>query len=235
MPFDFLELKHYEVDYKELFEELNSQNLFSDRNAQNMYFMRWMEELKNCDKVIRNELNSKEDILRLSMFLRNEPEIFQLPMNHINNRIYIHFRVSIANDIIKSHGDVSQYVELNEFRSSKSEIRWNPVDRHLTSQKRTDPILIVPYKNNQYNYLVIDGNHRITYKVNNMIDDIRATFLAEESVIDMEIFSSSFDKLYYIMMNEINHIANLHHYKNYSAERLLNMSYLVDGKFKFRY
>lgn len=234
MPFDFINFRHYSINYSDLFNDINSKIILSDTTVQIQYLKRWMKELKDCDDILKTQLNTPESISKIRLLLRLEPEIFQLPIYFQNNKILIHFRATIANKIISNDKDKSEYIPISEFIQSNSLFKWNPVNTNVDSYSSSnEPIIIVPFLDRQYNYLVIDGNHRLTYKAKNNIDGIHALIISEQSVIELSLFSSGFDKLYYIMHNELNHMANETHYKKANALQLVQKSYLKDGEFKF--
>ncbi|HEY8909701.1 MAG TPA: hypothetical protein VIM51_05410 [Desulfosporosinus sp.] len=236
MPFDFLNHQHYSIDYSNLFDVLNSQEILSDENIQIQYLKIWMKSLEHHDNIIKNELKTQESIFKLKLMLQSEPEIFQLPMNHQNIEVLLHFRASIANQIISEYKSESQcqFIPLDEFVQKNSVFNWTPVNINVDAYSNSKkPIILVPFLNNQYSYLVIDGNHRLTYKTRNNINDIHAIIISEQTVIEHSLFSSSFDKFYYIMFNELNHMANATHHKKANALQLIQKSYLTDGNFKF--
>lgn len=234
MPFDFINKRHYSINYSNLFDELNSQKILSDEKLQIQHLKTWMNKLDDCDNIIKNQLNTKESILKLSLLLESEPEIFQLPIYYQSNEILLHFRVSIANEIISKFKSKSQFISLTEFIEENREINWTPVNKNVDVYSNSkEPIIMVPFLFNQYNYLVIDGNHRLTYKTKNNINDVHALIISEQTVIEHSLFSSGFDKFYYIMINEINHMANATHFKKANALQLVQKSYLKDGSFKF--
>jgi len=234
VPFDFVNFRHYSINYSDLFNEINSKKILSDKNLQIQYLKIWLKELKDCDDILKNQLNTSESISKLRLLLQLEPEIFQLPIDFEHNKILLHFRVTIANKIISDVKDKSQFIPLSEFIQKNSLFKWTPVNTNIESYSNSnEPIIIVPFLDRQYSYLVIDGNHRLTYKVKNNIDGIHALIISEQSVIEHSLFSSGFDKLFYIMYNELNHMANATHYKKENALQLVQKSYLKDGKFKF--
>lgn len=234
MPFDFINFRHYSINYSNLFNEINSQKILSDENLQIQYLKMWMKKLDDCDVYIKNQLNTRESISKLRLLLQLEPEIFQLPIHFQNNKILLHFRVSIANEIISKAKPESLFIPLTKFVQKNSEISWTPVDTNVNSYSNSkEPIVMVPFLDRHYNFLVIDGNHRLTYKTKNNIDDIHALIISEQTVIEHSLFSSGFDKFYYIMSNELNHMANATHFKKANALQLVEKSYLKDGKFKF--
>ncbi|WP_160692576.1 hypothetical protein [Clostridium sp. C2-6-12] len=233
MPFNFTSYKHYSVNYSNLFDELNSNKFLNDSTIQSKYLESWINTLKNSDNIITEQLKTPDSIKNLIVLLSSEPEIFQLPITYGDNELFIHFRASIANQIIPS-GTKGEHIPLNEFTKSNSSIHWTPVDENVDSYSDSkEPIIMVPFLNGQHNSLVIDGNHRVTYNVKNNIDNITEIIISEQSVIDFSLFSSGFDKMLYIMHNELNHMANATHRENANAIDLIKKSYLVDKKFKF--
>ncbi|WP_252238317.1 hypothetical protein [Clostridium sp. VAP51] len=237
MPFDFKNLRHYSIDYGKLFEEFNSHRFVNDKHIQIEYLKAWFKVLMDADKVITEQLKTKESIIQLSQLLRSEPEIFKIPMYHKSNTIFIQFRATIANEIIPEEDKKNKYefIDINEFVKKNSKICWNPVKENVDSYAEAkDPILMVPFLSGTYTKLVIDGNHRLTYKVKNNVNDIHALLISERTVIEQSLFSGTFDKLYYIMHNELNYMKIETDTKNTNAMELMNKSYLVDGKFKFK-
>lgn len=234
MPFDFLSQRHYSINYLDLFDEINSKEILNDKSVQTKYLMEWIKVLKESDNFITKELETKESIIKMNLLLQSEPEIFQLPINFQRNKILMNFRVSIANKIIGMSNVKSEFIEVNEFIEKDSNIYWTPINEYeVLNINSKEPIVIVPFLNGKYSYLVIDGNHRLTYKTKRNINDIRAFIIAEQSVIEHSLFSSGFDKLYYIMHNELNHMAEETESKNTNAFQLIHKSYLTDGNFKF--
>ncbi|MBY6931016.1 hypothetical protein [Clostridium botulinum] len=237
MPFNFSERKHYSIDYESLFNDINSKKILTNKRVQTEYVKAWINFLIKADQVVTEQLKTDQQILELNKHLLLEPEIFQLPMYHENNTIVIHFRASIANQIIsefKMKKD-AQLINIDEFVKKDRRILWTHVNENVDSYANNqDPIIMVPFINGQYSNLVIDGNHRLTYKVKENIKSVPTLILAESSVIDYSIFSSTFDKYYYIMNNEFSYMNNESYNKNVDSYELMKKSYLADGKFKFK-
>lgn len=234
MPFDFCNYKHYSVNYLSLFNELNSNKILSDKNLQIEFLRSWMKHLKHADDTITNELKTQESIIKLRLLLQSEREIFQIPMYHQNNKIFIHFRVSIANQIMQEQQVSGEFIPLNEFTNKDGDIRWTPVETNVQSYSNPKkPILMVPFFNGQCNLLVIDGNHRLTSKLKYNINDVHALTISEQAVIECSLFSSGFDKLYYIMNNELCRMINETNSEMTDPIELVRKSYLNGGTFKF--
>ena len=170
--------------------------------------------------------------MQLRILMIKEPELFQLPIHHVDNNIFLHFRISNINEWTNAYREDSQELEISEFVNSN--INWFPVDIDDNFKlTNIDPIIMIPFHNNEYNYLVIDGNHRLSYHIKKNMKSIKVINIAEVSVTESNIFASGFDKYYYIFMNELNHMARGTHYFKKNAIELMYTSFLTDGKLKF--
>lgn len=234
MPFDFTTYKHYTINYVNFFNQLNSKKILNDSSIQTEYLLYWIKILNDDDKFITNQLSTQESIFYMRLQLQSQREVFQTEINNAGNKILLHFRVSYANEVIARYKNKSQKIPVNEFVKRNSEFKWNPVSTNVDCYSTcNDPIIIVPFFNLQHKYLVIDGNHRLTYKVKHSIDEIEAIIISEHTVIEFSLFSSGFDKHLYIMNNEIDRMSYLTNYENANALNLIQKSYFKDGVFKF--
>lgn len=234
MPFNFNKNKHYKIDYVSLFEELNSQNILSDKEIQREFLMRWIEELKHADALVINQLLTREAIKEMNILRLSEPEIFGQPIHYKNTTVVINFRISAINRII-SNEDKEKFTEIikcDEFANKKGDIHWTIVDENVDRYKGCkEPVLIIPFIDGVHRWLLIDGNHRVTYSIKNNID-VRAISIAQQTLIENNLFASSFDKLFYIMNNELQYMYDKTSINKISTEKLIIKSYLVDGKIK---
>lgn len=234
MPFDFMEYKTYSINYKNLFNEVNVNKIFKDKNIQVQYLNRWMDVLKEHDNILVNQLNTPEAILDYTIKVQDEPEIFQLPIMWSKNTIFLHFRISIANMITADYLSKSILTPLDDFTKEDSDIYWSAVDSNVEGYSNANkPILVVPYFNGKYQYLVIDGNHRLTYRMRHNVRDVSVLIISEQSVIDQQLFSSSFDSMYYIFINEINHMGNETAKGECSDMELVQKSFLMGRGYRF--
>jgi len=236
MPFNFPELTTYSIDYSKLFQHFSNLPILNNSQLQKAFIENWLKELKIHDKALVDALNSPEKIKNYAekSLAYNELEVFQQSLTMGDVEIFIHFRVSALLQIINMHGPVeSTKITLTEFTNEKTQYVWNPVETDPTYPTNNEPVLIVPLLNGQYNFLVIDGNHRVSSAVKAEFKYIETLTLAESSVIDLEIFSSSFDKLFYTFFNEMGHLANKRNYENLTDNELLRFSYLNNGEYKF--
>jgi hypothetical protein len=230
MPFDFKKFQHYSINYSELFAQLNSKKILNDSNIQANYLLLWLKYLSSYDQNNTNKLNDQRSIIEMQLKLQSEREIFQCEINYTGMKILLHFRISIANEILLPFKSQSQLIPVDEFISDDSEFKWTPVDTNVDSYLYTDdPIIIVPFLNGTYNYLVIDGNHRLTSKIKHNKENINAIVISEQTVIEQSLFSSGFDKYYYIMNNELERMAYQTHIKKINANEIVQKSFLNGG------
>ncbi|MCO7125132.1 hypothetical protein NIE88_05000 [Sporolactobacillus shoreicorticis] len=234
MPFDYVNFRIYEIDYHKFFNEIKSKKILLDNKLQEIYLRRWVGKLRKHDEILKKQFSTKSLVEDYISKVQNEREIFQLPTNWGINKVLIHFRVSIANQLVKNYYPQSQMIPITEFQGGNQSIYWTKVTGDTKKYAGSNnPIIVVPYFSNGYHYLVIDGNHRITYKLKHNTQKIATLFISEYTVIEEHLFSSSFDELFYIFNNELVRFASASIERNYSAEQLFNKSYLSGKGFQF--
>lgn len=228
MPFNFLTMNHYKIDYDKLFREVNSKPILRDKEMQFQLINKWINVLKEADKKITKQLSTERNIENLKKLMLEEPEAFQLPMHHDGNDIFLHFRISKIKESLNS--SINQYSEFDISQIIAGKINWSSIELDKNYRPNLNhPIIIIPFLNNEYDYLVIDGNHRISYCVNNNIKKIRVLCLEEEFVKENAIFSTEFDRFYYIFMNEMSHMAinnRKSNFNHFSGEKFLRKNSL---------
>lgn len=224
MPFNFNLMQSYTLDYNDFYNELKDKPILSDRYVQDLYLNRWFQELKYLDNFLVSELNSKEAVLKAIDKIKEEPESFQFPIKFNCGTIYIHFRISYMNHLCKGIKGVLEPIE--SFVGPKQFIYWSPIDKNVANYSNvSNPIIVVPYINDKYSELVIDGNHRLTYAVNYKKSFISTVFLSADNICRSLGFSSAFDANFYIFYNEIALYSRLTE-MGYKTEELLEKSYL---------
>ncbi len=209
MPFDFMKNKVYTINYDEIFNEIMEKKILSRVDIQTDYLRQWMLTLKKHDSILIKQFNSKKAIMDYLVKVQSEPEIFQLPIHWKCGTTYLHFRATIANEIVKKFYSQSAEIPMEEFEGETQCIHWTKVEGDIEEYAAsTQPILAVPYFSGKNNLLVIDGNHRLTYAVKHKFSHVRTLIISEQSVIEFKIFSSSFDMMLYIFNNELIRFGN---------------------------
>ena len=96
---------------------------------------------------------------------------------------------------------------------------------------KIQPIIIVPLTVGVfYQWLVVDGNHRITYAIENKKKSVKAFSLDPNALVEANMFSSGFDKFLYIFQNEMIALASYIHREGYSDEEAFKLGFLCSGK-----
>lgn len=234
MPFDFAKHKVYTLEYSRLFDEIMKQKILSNRVIQAQYLSQWMVLLKQHDNVLQKQFSTQKDISKFVVKIQSEPEIFQLPIHWKSATLFLHFRVSIANEISKVYYSQSELLPITEFQGNNQRVYWTRVEENVEGYAgNNQPIIAVPYFSGKYSLLIIDGNHRLTYSVNHNIENIQTLIISETSAIEQRIFSSSFDLLLYIFNNEIVRLESIVSEGTGNDLELLQKSYLCGRGFQF--
>lgn len=229
MPFDFLSHNLYTINYEEFLTKSIEIFPAKDKNLKYQYFKKWINLLKTLDDqcqnyVLTNELKVMQNILNLQIFQ------FKIPI-YDNTSNIAEFHFNIDNVIAKLKFVLSQKdlkgisVSIDKFVENDSQIKWDEASSTVL-RSNSLPLLIVPFLFGQFDYLVIDGNHRLTNAIKIQEKQINAIFISSVVLQDQQIFMSRFDQLFYLFNYEIVHFANEIYYDNLPFEHLLKKSLL---------
>ena len=232
MPVDFMSDKIYKVDYTAWKRELSQMPIFDSGEVQKIYLDKWMEILKAQDGfACRNYNNPKMKMLMLKEKME-APENFQIPVNYETNTMFIHFRVSRIIQMIEQSGaslDNAIDIDIKEFTDKNMRINWTPTTDIV--KIKTQPIIIAPLTVDKfYQWLVIDGNHRITHAIAEREKSVKAFSLDPNALVEGNLFSTGFDKFLYIFQNEMIALASYIHRDGYSDEEAIKLAYFCSGK-----
>lgn len=232
MPVDFMSDKIYKVDYTAWKKELSQMPIFDSGEVQKIYLDKWMEILKAQDGFACRDYNNPKMKMLMLKEKMEAPENFQIPVNYATNTMFIHFRVSRIIQMIEQSGvslDNAINIDIKEFTDKNMRINWTPTTDIV--KIKTQPIIIAPLTVDKfYQWLVIDGNHRITHAIAEREKSVKAFSLDPNALVEGNLFSTGFDKFLYIFQNEMIALASYIHRDGYSDEEAIKLAYFYSGK-----
>lgn len=232
MPVDFMSDKIYKVDYTAWKRELSQMPIFDSGEVQKIYLDKWMEILKSQDGFACRDYNNPKMKMLMLKEKMEAPENFQIPVNYETNTMFIHFRVSRIIQMIEQSGaslDNAINIDIKEFTDKNMRINWTPTTDIV--KIKTQPIIIAPLTVDKfYQWLVIDGNHRITHAIAEREKSVKAFSLDPNALVEGNLFSTGFDKFLYIFQNEMIALASYIHRDGYSDEEAIKLAYFCSGK-----
>ena len=120
-------------------------------------------------------------------------------------------------------------IDIKEFTDKNMRINWTPTTDIV--KIKTQPIIIAPLTVDKfYQWLVIDGNHRITHAIAEREKSVKAFSLDPNALVEGNLFSTGFDKFLYIFQNEMIALASYIHRDGYSDEEAIKLAYFCSGK-----
>lgn len=232
MPVDFMSDKIYKVDYTAWKRELSQMPIFDSGEVQKIYLDKWMEILKAQDGFACRDYNNPKMKMLMLKEKMEAPENFQIPVNYETNTMFIHFRVSRIIQMIEQSGaslDNAINIDIKEFTDKNMRINWTPTTDIV--KIKTQPIIFAPLTVDKfYQWLVIDGNHRITHAIAEREKSVKAFSLDPNALVEGNLFSTGFDKFLYIFQNEMIALASYIHRDGYSDEEAIKLAYFCSGK-----
>lgn len=233
MPFDFYELKHYDLDYQTIFHDLFANfkgKLFQSDSMTQQYLLTYLSQMKKAEEKFEKFLNKRLNYLDVVKSINLE-QVFQQPINFDGYDIHIHFLVDCLIRLSPDRHKHSVDVPIDYFIGQKPKYFWTP--QTLLEEVSHDPVIAVPYFYYYNDFLIIDGNHRLT-KWTHQRKDIPVVHATADSLIDAEIFAADFDKIFYIFQIDSINLGNIkENYPDLDDQELLESSFLKKGKFGF--
>lgn len=233
MPVDLSNNKEYKIDLNAIFDTVDSFDIFRDKNFQCRYIQKWIERLKKQDDIdMKNRVAQKYS-----------GKYFNYPVNFPNLKVFINFDITAVDKFYNQNSSKFQRLSVpeNRFRSPNG-IFWTEneelVNGH-TEEEHTNsdfPIYIVPIYSSDISLLVIDGNHRLTFKFKHGIRSVDAILFDFHTVANNKFFVTEFDRLLWMFKADVNFI-RLYRLQNPDADdnELFSYSFLINTSEVFDY
>lgn len=235
MAFDFYSKSYYKIDYDALYSELmfgTKGKLFTSIKKRENYLTEWINLLKQSEQ--------KSDLLLKTMSENDEyadyyinSENFQLPFLYLSQTISIHFNISkTLSTLPTGYSKKSHLVHVDQFLGNQPVFLWTPVDFDSSRKiKQHTPIIAVPFLNIYSDYLIIDGNTRLTSWINNK-EKIPTLIIDINSLVENKLFCSEFDMVHYIFRYDLISLGNLFNRKKITDQQLFESSFLNNKLFR---
>ena len=204
MPYNFNTKQNYEFDFLKCTHSLTI----------NQYLNKYPDYINNWNKIFIS-LDRKD-------YIKNTKDnFFQYEYIISDTPYYIHFNISSIFKNINYLKTKIEQVDINSFGMEPGKILYSQtkyLDYHKTS---LEPIIIVPLPAPYSDYVVIDGNHRISAKRN-----IKCNISSLFTIPDKSFcFLQEIDRAIYLFSNEVFSFSN-YLAKGISFNQLLQISYI---------
>lgn len=238
MPIIFPSLKTYEIDYKLLQSDLmkhTKKHLFHLEQNRINFLEQWLHYLKQADTMLIEKIQTNFELESKYVKFYYENEIFQQPHHYEEQTIYTHFNVSILNDHVPQNPlEIAVPIDANEFTKWNSPFHWTPtLSKPLFNEMKSSPVMAVPVLEGYSNYLIVDGNHRLTEWVKSK-NKIPTLLFGIDFLIQSTAFCSDFDKLHYIFRYDLTRLVNLTFENKLTDSELLSQSLLYNLDYLFK-
>lgn len=237
MPIEFPEVTEYSLDYQNILAALIDQcegMLFDDPKLTVKYLSHFVDQLKSYDFESCNKLKVDSTLrLKLRQYYKYN-EIFQHTLGFYGEDAYIHFDVDkILKYLEKTKRDgintEVHSINIGDFYGPTKNFLWTPNNYPST---KPDPLIAVPYPHYYQNYLIIDGNSRLT-TFGKSKKALPVIIIAPQELITLNFFLSDFDKYLYIFQLDFANLTNIKHNENPSDSSLLDRSFIRSMKSSF--
>lgn len=130
--------------------------------------------------------------------LSEDEEIFVQPITYGNIKVLIHFNISILKQLVIANRKQKNVLQLADVISENGLIQYTETIYIPTLAFNNDPIMIVPYSSGIKDWLVADGNKRLTARIKSKGSSISAyLFIPDEA---SQSLRNCFEVSFYVFM-----------------------------------
>lgn len=175
MLYDFDKNQSYEIDLRCLEKEFDK--MLSNYPVLAEWVSRWRI-------VFQKTYKTNNENIDVSYF-----DKYSLPIKYEKNKFSINFNITKAKQIVKSENLAIEIFDTKDFQSLMLNFELRTVEKRSIAE----PIIIVPFGNQ---FLLIDGNHRLSVALKYNIKQIRYVHIYDTSLI-WSLVPSIFERAFY--------------------------------------
>ncbi|MEK4781288.1 hypothetical protein NST86_34540 [Bacillus sp. FSL L8-0199] len=226
MAYNLVTNKLYRVDFEELeimFKKNNSLNF----QHQDEWLNSWLEILKKADQDTNIQIENKnKHNLSFEGF-----DIFQKKIILPSFTFYLNFVITGARLFIKKTNPRIKKISLDSIQNKSFPLDWTPTDNWKGSVNNQKPIICTQFPFGMNEYLLIDGNHRLTAKINTRQKSVKSYIISAQEIIDHSILPMSIDATMYLFIMETSNFSKVLSENKYTHQQIFDSS-LIHSTFK---
>lgn len=218
MPFDYPNIQRYEVDFDDL--QLHVQNNFRiDFDYYNEWLDGWIRVLKNAEIDTQIQIDS---LLENGIY---KFEVFQQEVHFGNVTFKLNFIIDGVDEFVKKAKPETLKFKAEDF---SKKIKWTR-EVEPTFKPLSNPIYLVWFPMYNHEYLVIDGNHRVTEQLGKAGNEINGILIDPTTIINKGILLFSVEKAMYTFIVESNFMKEKIIKGEHSHKKLFESSFINHG------
>ncbi len=226
MAYNFVTDKLYSVDFDELeimFRKNNSLNF----QYQEEWLNGWLKVLKRADQDTNIQFENKDKHnLSFEGF-----EIFQKKLIFPSFTFYFNFVITGARLFIEKTNPRIQKISLDSIQNKTFPLDWTPTDNWKGSVNNQKPIICTRFPIGMNEYLLIDGNHRLTAKINTRQESVKSYIISPQEIVDHRILPTLIDASLYLFIIEASNFSKGLSENKYTHKQIFDSS-LIHSSFK---
>ncbi|WP_242489416.1 hypothetical protein [Bacillus sp. TH19] len=219
MAYNFVTDEHYNVNFDELEIMLKEKSLLNFQ-YQNEWLNSWLEILKKADQDTDIQIQNKnKHNLSFEGF-----EIFQKEVIFPSFSFYFNFVITGAHLFIEKTNPKIQTISLKNIHNKSFPLEWSPTDNWRKSVNNQKPIIYTRFPLGMNEYLLIDGNHRLTAKINTRQNSIKSYIISPQEIVDHKILPTTIDATMYLFIIESANFSKALSENKYTDQQIFDSS-----------
>ncbi|MHB0803757.1 hypothetical protein PVK73_31780 [Bacillus thuringiensis] len=218
MAYNFITNKLYPIDFNELKKMFLQHHLLSF-DYQEEWITNWLELLQKADQDTYIKIKNNQHLSFKKLEIAQKQLIFP------SFTFYFHFFIAGAHLFIEKTKPTIQNISLHQIQNQSFPLDWTPTDHWQKSVNNHKPILYIEFPFDTHEYLLIDGNHRLTAKIQTQQTSIPSYFISPQHIIKFSLLPASIDLTMYLFLIESSHFSKALSEHTYTHQHIFNSSF----------
>lgn len=219
MAYDVVTGKRYTIDFDELETMVRKSPL--NFHYKNEWISGWLEVLNKAEQDTDTQINN------ISF---EGCEVFQKELHFPTFTFYFNFVIPGTEHFIEELNPKTHTILLKDIRDKSFALDWTPTDDWRRSVNNQKPIICTRFPYGVNEYLLIDGNHRLTAKMHTKQEAIKSYIISPREIVDHKILPMAIDRVMYLFIIESANFTKALSEKKYTDREIFDSS-LVHSAF----
>lgn len=221
MAYNFITEESYDIRFDEL-EYLFLQHHLVDFQYQDTWIGSWLERLKRADQDtnLQSERTHQQNLSFRGLEIAQKKWIFP------SFTFYFHFFIAGARMCIEQTKSDIHRIVLDRIQNASFALDWTPTTNWRRAVNNQKPVICTRFPVVKKEYLLIDGNHRLTAKIYTRQKSIKTYILSPQQILDYNILPAPIDTMMYLFLLESSNFSKLLAENKYTHQRIFDASFL---------
>ncbi|MHB0803358.1 hypothetical protein PVK73_28855 [Bacillus thuringiensis] len=219
MAYNFVTNTIYPIHFHELEMLFLKKNLLHFQ-YQDEWLINWLKILKKANQDTNKSIEKKQNLSFTKFEMAQKKLIFP------SFTFYFHFFIAGARLFIEKTNPKIHKITLDRIQNQSFPLDWTPTSNWKKAIQNQTPIICTKFPLGGNEYLLIDGNHRLTAKIQTRQKSIKSYILHPQAILYFNILPALIDMTMYLFLIESSNFAKALSKDTYTHQQIFNSSFI---------